>query len=58
MTWFPFQYRDIQAFHEDNLPLSTPSNEAAKLFDSTITQLAFRDVDPVDGNLEQTMSKC
>jgi len=37
--------------------LSTSSNEAAKLFDSAITQLAFHDVDPVDGNLEQTMSK-
>ena len=46
MTWFPFQYRDIQAFHKDNLPLSTSSNEAAKLFDSAITQLAFHDVDP------------
>ena len=46
MSWFPFHYRDIKAFSDDNLPLSTASNEAAKLFDSAITQLALHDNDP------------
>ena len=46
MSWFPFHYRDIKAFSDDNLPLSTSSNEAAKLFDSAITQLALHDNDP------------
>jgi hypothetical protein len=57
MSWFPFHYRDIKAFSDDNLPLSTASNEAAKLFDSAITQLALHDNDPVFGNLEQTLAK-
>ena len=57
MSWFPFHYRDIKAFSDDNLPLSTTSNEAAKLFDSAITQLALHDNDPVFGNLEQTLAK-
>ena len=46
MTWFPFEYRDLKTFHQDNLPLSTPSNEAAKLYDSFITQMAMYDQDP------------
>ena len=57
MTWFPFHYRDIKAFKDDNLPLSSTSNEAAKLFDSAITQLAFHDVDPLYGNFEETLGK-
>ena len=57
MSWFPFHYRDIKAFSDDNLPLSTASNEAAKLFDSAITQLALHDNDPVFGNLEQAMTE-
>ena len=57
MSWFPFHYRDIKAFSKDNLPLSTCSNEAAKLFDSAITQLALNDIDPVFGNLEETLTK-
>lgn len=57
MSFFPFHYRDIKAFHDDNLPLSTSSNEAAKLFDSAITQLALHDSDPVNGNLEETLNK-
>ena len=46
MSWFPFNYRDTKAFSDDNLPLSTTSNECAKLFDSAITQLALHDNDP------------
>ena len=57
MSWFPFHYRDVKAFSNDNLPLSTCSNEAAKLFDSAITQLALYDNDPVFGNLEETLGK-
>ena len=57
MSWFPFHYRDIKAFSDDNLPLSGSSNEAAKLFDSAITQLALHDSDPVFGNLEETLAK-
>ena len=57
MNWFPFQYRDVQAFAKDNLPLSTTSNEAAKLFDSAMTQISLHDFDPVHGNLEQTLTK-
>ena len=57
MVWFPFQYRDLQAFEKDNLPFSSASNEAAKLFDCAVTQVQMHDEDPVFGNLEQTMSK-
>ena len=57
MSWFPFHYRDIRAFSDDNLPLSTPSNEAAKYFDSAMTQLALHDFDPISGNLEETLVK-
>ena len=55
MSWFPFQYRDVQAFAQDNLPLTTASNEAAKLFDSAMAQINLHDSDPVYGNLEQTI---
>ena len=57
MTWFPFHYRDIKALASDGLYLSTASNEAAKLFDSAVTQMALHDEDPTDGNLMQTMAK-
>ena len=39
--WFPFQYRDIKGWHQDNLPLSTPSDEAAKFIDATIAQMVY-----------------
>ena len=57
MSWFPFHYRDVKALSNDNLALSTSSNEAARLFDSAMTQLALHDHDPVHGNLEETMAK-
>ena len=57
MTWFPFHYRDIKALASDGLYLSTASNEAAKLFDSAITQIALHDEDPIDGNIMQTLTK-
>ena len=57
MSWFPFHYRDIKALNEDNLQLSTTSNEAAKLFDSLMTQFALHDNDPIYGNLEKTLEK-
>ena len=57
MSWFPFNYRDIKAFSDDNLPLSTCSNAAAKLFDSAITQWTLSNHDPIFGNLDQTLTK-
>ena len=57
MTWFPFNYRDVKAFQNDNLYLSTTSNETAKLYDSAITQLAMHDNDPLYGTFEETLAK-
>ena len=54
MSWFPFHYRDVKALAKDGLYLSTSSNEAAKLFDSAVTQVALHDQDPQDGNLMET----
>uniref|UniRef100_A0A671ELD3 Tetratricopeptide repeat domain 38 n=1 Tax=Rhinolophus ferrumequinum TaxID=59479 RepID=A0A671ELD3_RHIFE len=34
----PVPLRDCQAWKDAGLPLSTPSNEACKLFDATLTQ--------------------
>lgn len=57
MSWFPFHYRDVKALAKDGLYLSTTSNEAAKLFDSAVTQVALHDQDPQDGNLMETLTK-
>lgn len=56
-NWFPFNYRDTSAWHGDNLPLTTASNEAAKLLDCLIAQVNFHENDPVYGDVEATMAK-
>jgi hypothetical protein len=57
MSWFPFNYRDVKAWNEDGLPLTTASNEAAKLLDSVTAQLVLHNDDPVFGNAETTIAK-
>jgi len=46
MSWFPFQYRDEAGWHADGLPITTTSNESAKLLDAAMTQLIFNENDP------------
>ena len=57
MTWFPFHYRDLQAFTNEGLDFSTPSNEAIKLYDSALTQMTFSNDDPISGNMSETLTK-
>lgn len=56
-SWFPFEYRDVAAWREDGLPLSTPSNEAAKHLDAAIAQFALMDADSNEGGLMASMTK-
>ncbi|KAG4067277.1 hypothetical protein HA402_000268 [Bradysia odoriphaga] len=51
------QLRDIQSWMDSGIKLSTPSNEAAKLFDASISQLSGWYDDKQLGGLEATMTK-
>ena len=57
MNWFPFQYRDLQAFASEGLEFSTSSNEAVKFYDSALTQMTFLNDDPTCGNMSETFTK-
>ncbi|XP_062931035.1 tetratricopeptide repeat protein 38 isoform X2 [Cynocephalus volans] len=49
--------RDCQAWKDAGLPLSTPSNEACKLFDATLTQYVKWTNDKSLGGIEGCLSK-
>ncbi|KAM4838605.1 tetratricopeptide repeat protein 38 isoform X1 [Urocitellus parryii] len=51
------QLRDCQAWRDAGLPLSTPSNEACKLFDATLTQYVKWTNDKNLGGIESCLSK-
>ncbi|XP_015357276.1 tetratricopeptide repeat protein 38 isoform X2 [Marmota marmota marmota] len=51
------QLRDCQAWRDAGLPLSTPSNEACKLFDATLTQYVKWTNDKNLGGIEGCLSK-
>lgn len=51
------QLRDCQAWKDAGLPLSTPSNEACKLFDATLTQYVKWTNDKSLGGIEGCLSK-
>lgn len=53
----PAALRDCQAWKDDGLPLSTPSNEACKLFDATLTQYVKWTNDKTLGGIEGCLSK-
>jgi|FrelakmetLWP11LW_1041352.scaffolds.fasta_scaffold589626_1 hypothetical protein len=46
MSWFPFNYRDQKGWHADGLPLTTHSDEAAKMLDAAMTELILHENDP------------
>ncbi|XP_074642499.1 tetratricopeptide repeat protein 38-like [Tubulanus polymorphus] len=50
-------FRDCQAWRDEGLPLSTTSNEAAKMFDASLTQYVSWYDDPQLGGLENTLKK-
>ncbi|CAK6444029.1 unnamed protein product [Pipistrellus nathusii] len=49
--------RDCQAWKDAGLPLSTPSNEACKLFDATLTQYVTWTNDKALGGIEGCLAK-
>ncbi|XP_008153637.2 tetratricopeptide repeat protein 38 isoform X1 [Eptesicus fuscus] len=49
--------RDCQAWKDAGLPLSTPSNEACKLFDATLTQYVKWTNDKALGGIEGCLAK-
>lgn len=51
------QWRDCQEWRHEGLLLTTPSNEAAKLYDAALTQYVGWYDDASVGGLEQTLSK-
>ncbi|XP_075863029.1 tetratricopeptide repeat protein 38 isoform X4 [Microcebus murinus] len=53
----PAPLRDCQAWKDAGLPLSTPSNEACKLFDATLTQYVKWTNDKSLGGIEGCLSK-
>ncbi|XP_053440852.1 tetratricopeptide repeat protein 38 isoform X2 [Nycticebus coucang] len=53
----PAQLRDCQAWKDAGLPLSTPSNEASKLFDATLTQYVKWTNDKSLGGIEGCLAK-
>ncbi|XP_004380119.1 tetratricopeptide repeat protein 38 [Trichechus manatus latirostris] len=53
----PASLRDCQAWKDAGLPLSTPSNEACRLFDAILTQCVKWTNDKSLGGLEGCMSK-
>ncbi|KAF6122384.1 tetratricopeptide repeat domain 38 [Phyllostomus discolor] len=53
----PAALRDCQAWKDAGLPLSTPSNEACKLFDATLTQYVKWTNDKTLGGIEGCLSK-
>ncbi|XP_068736666.1 uncharacterized protein [Montipora capricornis] len=50
-------WRDVDAWRKEGLPMSTTSNEAAKMFDATISQWTAHADDPVLGGLESSVNK-
>ena len=55
--WFPFQYRSSQQWHADGLPISTPSDEAAKFLDAALAQMILMDEDTQVGGMEKAVEK-
>ena len=54
-NWFPsFHYNDLSGWKNEGMPLSTPSDEAAKLLDAFIAEVVFHDSDPTYGTMEDT----
>ncbi|XP_054438479.1 tetratricopeptide repeat protein 38 [Pteronotus mesoamericanus] len=53
----PAALRDCQAWKDAGLPLSTPSNEACKLFDATLTQYVKWTNDKTLGGIEGCLAK-
>ena len=57
MSWFPFQYRDLDGWKNDGFNFSTCSNQAAKDFDALISQYALMDYDHNYGGLPETLER-
>eukprot|EP00095_Tigriopus_kingsejongensis_P000655 maker-scaffold1335_size46909-snap-gene-0.13 protein:Tk00655 transcript:maker-scaffold1335_size46909-snap-gene-0.13-mRNA-1 annotation:"predicted protein" len=55
--WFPFEYRDVTAWKNEGLPISTPSHEAAKFLDAAVAQLVLADTDPNEGGMMPSMKR-
>ena len=55
--WFPFQYHPIEQWHKQGLPISTPSDEAAKYLDAALSQLILLDEDPQFGGMANALEK-
>lgn len=55
--WFPFQYRPVQQWHAVGLPITTPSDEAAKFLDSALAQMILMDSDTQMGGMEEAWKK-
>ncbi|KAK3602237.1 hypothetical protein CHS0354_034474 [Potamilus streckersoni] len=52
MSW-----KDAQQWRAEGLPLTTPSDEACKMFDATVTQIAKTCEDPTVGGTGTTLQK-
>lgn len=57
MSFAHYHWRDVDAWRKEGLPLSTTSNEAAKMYDATLTQVIAHMDDPTLGGLEGSVSR-
>lgn len=57
MAYMHSNWRDVDAWRKEGLPLGTTSNEAAKMFDATLTQFMARRDDSTLGGLEGTVNR-
>ncbi|KAK7091898.1 tetratricopeptide repeat protein 38-like [Littorina saxatilis] len=50
-------WRTVEEWRDLNVPLSTPSNEASRMYDATLTQLAAHWDDPSVGGIHATLKQ-
>ncbi|KAK2548284.1 Tetratricopeptide repeat protein 38 [Acropora cervicornis] len=57
MSYLHTHWRDLDAWKGEGLPLTTTSNEAAKMYDATVTQYTGWYDEPSVGGIEGSLSK-
>nr|XP_058953015.1 tetratricopeptide repeat protein 38-like isoform X2 [Pocillopora verrucosa] len=57
MSYQHTHWRDVEAWRKEGLPLSTTSNEAAKMFDASLTQVVAHLEDDSVGGLQNSITR-
>lgn len=57
MSYLHTHWRDVEAWRKEGLPLSTTSNEAAKMFDASLTQVVAHLEDDSVGGLQNSITR-